>query len=145
MEKPCIFCKVISGEFPSTKVYEDDSVVAFLDINPVNPGHTLVVPREHFATMLKTPDEVLDKLILAVKKLTPAILKAVGSNGFNLGVNTGGVAGQVVFHTHFHIMPRLPDDGHALWGARVYAEGEKEKIGEKIRYVLAQNHHRNHP
>lgn len=137
MDHACIFCKVISGELPSTTVYEDDGVVAFLDINPVNLGHTLVVPREHYATMLETPDAELHTLIAAVKKITPAILKAVGSEGFNLGVNTGRVAGQVVFHTHFHVMPRFSDDGHTLWGAKPFTAQERERIGEKIRDALA--------
>ena len=79
----CIFCKIIKGELPCAKVYEDAKVVAFLDIKPVNPGHVMVVPKEHHETILDTPEDILAAIILAVKKIAPAVLKAVGSEGFN--------------------------------------------------------------
>ncbi|MDZ4221510.1 MAG: HIT domain-containing protein, partial [Patescibacteria group bacterium] len=75
----CIFCKIVAGEIPSHRVYEDDAVLAFLDINPVNPGHTLVIPKEHYKDLLDTPPELASKLIQAVHNITPAILKAVGA------------------------------------------------------------------
>lgn len=129
----CIFCKIIKGELPSAKVYEDDKTVAFLDIKPVNPGHVMVIPKEHHETILDTPEDVLAAIMLAVKKIAPAVLKAVGSEGFNLGVNNGAVAGQLVPHLHFHIMPRLPGDGHGLWDGRAYANGEMQNVAAKIR------------
>ena len=74
----CIFCKIVSGTVPSAKVYENDAVVAFLDINPVNSGHTLVVPKEHFENLTATPDAVVEELLAASKKVAAAILKATG-------------------------------------------------------------------
>lgn len=132
----CIFCKIIKGELPCVKVYEDADILAFLDIHPVNFGHTLIVPKAHYVNILDTPDEVLAKLTAAVKKIAPAILKAVNADSFNLGVNNGAVSGQVIFHTHFHIMPRHQGDGYKLWGAREYGPGEMEKIGEAIKSAL---------
>lgn len=129
----CIFCKIIKGELPSVKVYEEEKVLAFLDISPVNPGHTLVVPKEHFENILDTPEEVLSDLIKAVKKVAPAVLKGTGTTAFNLGVNNGSAAGQVVQHIHFHIMPRYQGDGYKLWGSKPYGAGEMEEMGERIR------------
>lgn len=132
----CIFCQIIKGELPCVKVYEDAEILAFLDIHPVNLGHTLMVPKAHYVNILDTPDEVLAKLMATVKKIAPAILKAVNADSFNLGVNNGAVAGQVIFHTHFHIMPRYERDGYKLWGAKAYGPGEMEKIGEDIKAAL---------
>jgi histidine triad (HIT) family protein len=132
----CLFCKIIRGEIPSTKIYENDKILAFLDINPVNPGHTLVVPKEHFADMLETPDEVLDEMIRAVKKIAPAILQATGAEGFNLGVNNGEAAGQLILHTHFHIMPRRAGDGLKHWPGKQYGEGEMVEVSEKIKRTI---------
>lgn len=132
----CIFCKIIKGELPSVKVYEDEKILAFLDISPVNPGHTLVVPKEHFENILDTPEGVLSDLIKAVKKIAPAVMKGTNTSAFNLGVNNGSEAGQVVQHTHFHIMPRWQGDGYKLWGSKPYGAGEMEEAGRKIRENL---------
>ena len=132
----CIFCKIIAGQIPSFKIYEDDKVLAFLDINPVNPGHTLVVPKNHAADLIDASEEDVIELIRAVKKLAPAIIKGAGAEGFNLGVNNGGVAGQVVNHLHFHIMPRFSGDGHKLWSGKPYGENEAQQILEKIKKEL---------
>lgn len=129
----CIFCKIIAGEIPCYKVYEDDNVLAFLDITPVNPGHTLVVPKKHFANLLELPEEEANRLIAAVKKITPAILAGVGATDFNLELNNGPVAGQVVNHFHWHIVPRFAADGRELWHGNPYGESEAEKILERIK------------
>ncbi|MBI1961729.1 MAG: HIT family protein, partial [Parcubacteria group bacterium] len=111
----CVFCKIVSGDIPSHKVYEDESVLAFLDINPVNPGHTLVIPKAHHKDLLDIPLELGAKVMNAIQKIAPAVLAGVGADSFNLGVNNGSGAGQIVFHAHFHIMPRFAGDGHQLW------------------------------
>jgi histidine triad (HIT) family protein len=132
----CIFCKIIKGEIPCSKVYEDDKVIAFLDIGPVNKGHALVVPKEHHKDLLDTPNELLADTIKAVKKIAKAVLKATGTEGFNIGVNNGKIAGQVVMHLHFHIMPRLENDGLKLWPQGKYSEGEIDEIARKISSLL---------
>ncbi len=136
MNNECIFCKIIKGEIPSYKVYEDDKVLAFLDISPVNPGHTLLIPKEHYENTLETPVEILQHMTEVVKKIVPGILKAVDADSWNLGVNNGATAGQVVFHTHWHIMPRFANDGHGLWKGKEYEEGKAEKIINKIKANL---------
>ena len=111
----CIFCKIVSGDIPSQRVYEDDDTIAFLDIRPVNDGHTLIIPKAHFDNMISTPEPVLHRLIDVSKKVAPGILKAVGSDAMNFSTNNGRAAGQLVFHMHFHLIPRFPADGHAMW------------------------------
>jgi len=134
--KNCIFCKIIKGELPSYKIYEDDIVLAFLDIAPVNPGHTLVIPKEHFTNTLETPDNVLKHISITTKKIANAILKAVGTDACNITMNNGKTAGQVVFHTHWHIIPRLENDGHKLWSGREYEKGQAEETAKNIRSII---------
>ncbi len=128
----CIFCKIVKGELPCSKVYEDENVLAFLDISPVNKGHTLVIPKEHHQNLLDIPEEPLLKLIGAVQKIAVAVTKAVDVEGFNLTQNNGDVAGQKVDHIHFHIIPRKKEDGLKLWEGKSYSPGEVEDIQRKI-------------
>ena len=132
----CIFCNIVSGEIPSHKVYEDSDVLAFLDRSPVNPGHTLVIPKVHHKDLLDMPPELGAKVMNAIQKIAPAVLKGVGADSFNLGVNNGSTAGQIVFHTHFHIMPRFRDDGHKLWHGKVTGQDEFTKVADSIRKHL---------
>ena len=132
----CIFCKIIAGELPSYKVYEDSDVLAFLDIHPTNPGHTLVIPKQHHRDFLDTSADLQSKLIQAIGKLAPIIMKAVGAEAFNLFVNNGAVAGQIIFHTHFHIVPRFTTDGHKLWHGKDMTQEELVRIAGKIKEKL---------
>lgn len=133
----CLFCKIIAGEIPSTKIYEDDNVLAFLDIRPVNIGHTLVIPKVHHMNLYETPDEDLSHMIAVVKKLSIAIKSALNADGINIEMNNDPVAGQIIFHTHIHIIPRFQGDGFTHWhGARGYNEGETDTVSTKIKMHL---------
>lgn len=132
----CLFCKIVRKEIPANIIYQNDKTLAFLDIRPVNPGHTLVIPKKHYEHCLETPDDILAEIMKTVRHLAQAILSAVGAAAFNLGANCGRVAGQAVFHTHFHIMPRFPDDGHHLFHGKEIAKDELENIALKIRIML---------
>ncbi len=132
MTEDCIFCKIIKGEIPCSKIYEDDNVIALLDLFPVNKGHALVIPKKHSSDMLNDDDEDLKACIHTVKKVAPAIMKAMGADGFNLSVNTKPAAGQVVMHTHFHIIPRFDDDGLKHWPSGKYEEDEMDQVKDKI-------------
>lgn len=129
----CIFCKIISGELPSTKVYEDEDVLAFLDIHPVNPGHTLVITKKHFESIHDTPDELVAKMSITAKKVAGAIQKNLGAEGVNIGMNNGKAAGQIVFHSHIHVMPRYGNDSFKLWQGKSSNMEERQKIAEKIK------------
>jgi histidine triad (HIT) family protein len=129
----CIFCKIVKGELPATKIYEDDKVLAFLDIAPVNIGHTLVIPKEHFVNIYETPEDIIGKMMHTAKGVAHALKKEVGADGTNITMNNEKAAGQVVFHAHIHIIPRLENDGFGTWkGKRGYNEGEASEIATKI-------------
>ena len=132
----CIFCKIIKGEIPATKVYEDEHTLAFLDIKPVNPGHTLVIPKEHYENFLHVESGALQRLIVSVQKVAKAVSQGLGCEGLNLGLNNGTAAGQVVPHVHFHIMPRTPTDGYQLWHGKPYEAGQMEGVASKIRLAM---------
>ena len=129
----CIFCKIVAGELPCYKVYEDDDVLAFLDVAPVSFGHVLVVPKKHFVNMEDIPEDELCKVIKAVKKIGKALKGGLGVAGYNVQVNNDPIAGQIVPHIHFHVIPRREGDGLELWPQGKYGEGEAEEILEKIK------------
>ena len=106
----CIFCSIIEGNIPSKKVYEDDETLALLDISQTTKGHTLVLPKQHYADLLEIPAEELSELIVKVQKIAANNVEKLGAKGFNLLVNTGAVAGQSVPHLHFHIIPRYDEN-----------------------------------
>ena len=129
----CIFCKIIAGEIPSYRVYEDETTLAFLDINPTNPGHTLVVPKKHLADIEEADEETLCQLTKIMKKVGLSLKNNLGAPGYNLGVNNGSAAGQLVPHLHFHVIPRAAVDGLKPWPGRQYSSGEAEAVLEKIK------------
>ena len=106
----CLFCKIVRGEIPCEKVYEDESVIAFLDIGPVSKGHTLIVPKQHADNMAAGSEQDAEAMMRAAYRLAPKIMSALGATGYNLGMNHGEVAGQDVMHSHLHLMPRYPGE-----------------------------------
>lgn len=106
----CIFCKIINKELPSRVVYEDDDVLAILDINPAGKGHTLVMPKEHYESLLDLPVDLSNKLIAVTKDLTKQIMTNLKADGCNVFTNINEASGQVIFHHHYHIVPRYYGD-----------------------------------
>lgn len=106
----CIFCKILAGEIPSAKVYEDEQVLAFLDISQVTPGHTLVVPKEHHRNLLEMDEASASQLFAKVPLVAQKVMKATKAKGMNIIANCEEVAGQTVFHTHVHLVPRYSSD-----------------------------------
>lgn len=119
----CTFCKIINKELPAEVVFEDTETMAILDINPVNPGHLLVIPKTHHEDLLATPDELVGKLFANAKKLALPMMEASEATAFNIGVNNGHDAGQAVAHLHIHVMPRHHADGHEHWKGKPYQPG----------------------
>jgi histidine triad (HIT) family protein len=133
----CIFCKIVKGELPSSKIYEDDKVFAFLDIEPVNLGHTLVIPKEHFVNIYETPESIMIHMMKVVKRLSSAIKNSLKADGINVTMNNDPAAGQMVFHSHIHIIPRITNDGFGVWkGKTSYKGGEKDEIATQITRAL---------
>jgi histidine triad (HIT) family protein len=139
MEKNCVFCKIIAGEIPSAKVYEDSKVLAFLDIAPFNFGHTLVIPKAHYHCFTEIPAEDLTAMMTVAQKLAVALMRATGAPAYNLLMNNGQVAGQEVPHAHLHIIPRHVDDTVAFSAPQKHYEGDAlPKLAAKIREKLAK-------
>lgn len=134
-----IFSKIIAGEVPSEKIYEDDETFAFLDINPNNPGHTLVIPKAEFENIYEIPEDLFLKVMSTVKRLAPAVRDAVGAEGVNIVMNNESAAGQIVPHVHVHIIPRFSGDGHKHWHGTPYAEGKAAVVAAKILNTLRKN------
>jgi histidine triad (HIT) family protein len=132
-----IFSKIINREIPATIVYENEHTLAFLDAHPVNPGHTLVVPKKYFKDLYDIDDETLCHITRTVQKVARAVKHAVNADGINIHQNNEPAAGQVVFHTHTHIIPRFNNDGLPHWhGSREYYDGEEKELAEKIKNAL---------
>lgn len=136
MENDCIFCKIIAGEMPAQKVYEDDQVLAFLDIRPTNPGHTLIVPKNHAANYFESTAEDVAAVMATARKIGPAVMKAVGAEAINTSFNTGRAAGQIIFHTHLHLIPRFATDGYRQWSREGDEHVDLAAMAAKIKEQL---------
>ena len=107
----CIFCKIASGEIDSAKIWEDDKVFAFLDVNPLTEGHCLVIPKEHFENIFDIDENILKEIIFTAKNISKKIKESLSATGVNLVNASGKTAEQSVFHFHLHIVPRYENDG----------------------------------
>lgn len=132
----CIFCRIIAGDIPSYKVYEDDRVVAFFDILPISPGHTIVVPKQHMSDMENLDDEDMKAMSLALKKIGKAVMEGLGVKGYSIFLDNKSAANQHVPHVHFHLVPRAEGDGLERWPQSGYSEGEAEECLKKVKESL---------
>ncbi|MBI2558873.1 HIT family protein [Candidatus Woesearchaeota archaeon] len=137
-KKQCIFCQIIAGKVQSRKVYEDEHVIAILDINPTNPGHTLLVTKEHYSIMPQLPEEEVAHVFMVAKALSNSILRSVDAQGTNIIVANGIAAGQRAQHFMAHIIPRKENDGvNFVLPQKTMEEREIEAIGNKLISALS--------
>ena len=135
----CLFCRIVSGDIPAAKVFEDDACVAFVDIGPVAHGHTLLIPKNHYATLREMSEQDAAATLRNLPRLARAVQDATGCEGVNILQNNGRVAGQTIGHVHFHIIPRNPNDAFQFnWPAGKYPQGRLEELADAIRLGLAQ-------
>jgi histidine triad (HIT) family protein len=127
-----VFRRIINKELPSSAIYEDDKFYAFLDINPTNPGHTLIVPKTKYANIYEMPDEMLSEMMPLIKKVAIGVKEGVSADGINIINNNERAAGQVVFHYHVHVIPRFDKDSLPPWPHTEYKEGQMEEVRKKI-------------
>jgi len=133
----CIFCRIVRKEIPATVVHENERAVIFLDIKPTNPGHLLIVPKKHFADYASTDEDALRDMAVAAKRMGRALMEALGAPGFNIAVNNGRAANQLVDHVHMHVIPRFEGDGLEPWHGKPYAEGEMQAVADKLKTALS--------
>ncbi len=135
---PTIFDKILAGEIPSYKVYEDEHVLAFLDIGPLSVGHTLVIPKERKAQLHLLSDEASAAIGRVLPRICRAVMRATGATAYNVLQNNGSAAHQMVMHVHFHIIPKLGGEGLGIgWEAGRLAEAEARSLVERMRAALA--------
>jgi len=133
----CIFCDIIEKKESAEILYENERIISFLDIRPVNYGHTLVIPKTHYENFLSVPQQDLAALIEATQMLSSAIVKSLAPDGFNIVVNNGIAAGQSIFHFHFHIIPRFQSDDFKFRpNLKTYGDGTMKEFAEKIRLAV---------
>ena len=129
----CVFCKIVAEELPVETLYKDELILCFLDVAPINPGHSLIIPVEHHASLTTLADKTLSRIMSMAPRIAQAVVREVDGDGFNLHLSNGQCAGQVVLHTHLHIIPRSPTDGFS-WGWRSQRYESKEQ-----KHLLVQN------
>jgi histidine triad (HIT) family protein len=135
MSESCAFCKIARKEVPANQVYEDEKVVAFLSIHPINVGHTLVVPKKHYKNIYEISEEEVAYLYKIVKKITHAVKKAVDAEGIRIVQNNGEAAGQVIFHMHVHIIP-MNKNGSWVHHARIRSADALDDDAKRIRQFV---------
>jgi histidine triad (HIT) family protein len=136
MENNCVFCKIIRGELPCVKLYEDDKVIVFLDIAPISKGHALVVPKEHHVSITSLTEPYREAMMRVAPEIGAALMRTTDSDGFNFLLSNGQCAGQVVPHVHLHVIPRKPDDAFSMMPPvkATYADdAEKEAMAAEVR------------
>lgn len=132
----CIFCKIVKKEIPTITFYEDDNVVAFMDQAPVSRGHALLVPKKHTRNLISMTVDEVSKLNDTLSKIPKAIKEALEADGIVVSTNNEKAAGQIVFHTHFHMIPRYENDGLESWPHKDVTDDEREALAEKIKSKL---------
>ncbi len=138
MAEPTIFDRILDGKIPCHRVYEDDHVLAFLDIGPLSDGHTLVIPKERVAQLHELSDDAAAALGRVLPRLCRAVMHATGATAYNVLQNNGSAAHQEVRHVHFHIIPRFKGSGLEIgWEPGSLDEGRADKVAQKIRIALA--------
>lgn len=139
-ENNCIFCRIASGAIPALRVFESPDAIAFLDIAPLAPGHTLLIPRDHHDSLLDVPADVVGRLTSHLPKIAGAIMKVTGATGMNLLQNTGESSGQAVFHLHFHLIPRHENDRLGYrWNAGAYGTGEDKTMQARLLKAIKEH------
>lgn len=136
-DESCIFCKIVQRQAPASIIYEDKKVMAFLDIRPLNIGHTLVIPKTHYIDIFDTPKALLSRIHILAKQISFAVKEATGADGISIIQQNGKAAGQDIFHLHVHVVPRFEDQKLPRFSDLVQIEREKlDAMAEKIREKL---------
>ena len=135
-QEDCIFCKIVAGKLPSHRVYEDERHVAFLDINPFSPGHTLVCPKRHGETLWDMDEREIAEVFMAATKVSMGVVSATGADGFRIMQNNGEAANQAVAHLHVHVIPHKLEDKGKFTRLKL-TEKEMSEVAESIRKEIA--------
>ena len=138
----CIFCKIIKNKAPAVRVYEDNETIAFMDKAPFNLGHTLVIPKKHYALLTDMNDEEVGRLFVVTRRIVKAVFEAICADGVNVTQSNGEAASQDIFHVHVHVVPRFKGDSKESFGffpqRKRFSELEIEETASRIRRALTE-------
>jgi len=134
----CIFCNIIDKKAEAEIIFEDENIIAFLDIRPINYGHALVVSKKHYDNILTVPPVELAEIMMVTQFIAGAVKRSVKADGFNVISNNGDPAGQTVYHFHFHIIPRFAEDFTFKPRTKNYSPGAMNEFGDTIRSVISK-------
>jgi len=138
-EPGCVFCKIVAVEIPASVVFENESILTLLDIGPLSEGHLLVIPRKHYSKLSDLPPSESAQLGAVLPRMARALLEVTHAEGFNVLLNEGRTAGQLVPHVHFHIIPRSPRDNLGYrWHAGTYSSGRAEEVAAAYQEALSR-------
>lgn len=134
-DESCIFCKIIAGEIPSRKIYEDEDFQVMLDVSPATKGHALILPKKHYANLYELPEELAGKAMCLAKRMAERMTLLLGCDGFNIVQNNNEVAGQTVFHFHMHLIPRYKEKNMPMvtWKPNEFPEEEMKDICRRMK------------
>jgi len=143
--RDCVFCQILAGEVEASIVYRDERVTAFMDIQPLTPGHLLVIPNQHASSLKSVEPDTMSRMAVIGQMLGLALLESsLAPQAFNLFLANGELAGQTVFHSHLHVIPRYPDDGFGVrfppGFGRIAERGELDEQAEVVRAALPPEH-----
>ena len=139
-DESCIFCRIVRKQAPASVVYEDDAVIAFLDIRPLNMGHTLVIPKAHYVDIFDAPEEQISQVHKVSKRIAIAVKKATGAEGVSIIQQNGKAAGQDIFHLHVHVVPRFEGQKLAAFNElKVVERAKLDGVAEEIKRLLKAN------
>jgi len=128
----CVFCNIVAGEIPSSRIAESTNFLAFLDLTPIAPGHALVIPKKHATNFLELPEYLGNELVEFTQRVAEAVVRGTGAQGFNLQLANGAAAEQSMFHMHLHIIPRREDDGLRGWQGHASTPEQRTAMRERI-------------
>ncbi len=133
----CIFCKIAQGEIPAATLYEDEEFRVIMDMGPAAKGHSLILPKKHYANVYELPEEMAGKAFCLAKKMAGVMTEALETDGFNIVQNNGAAAGQTVFHFHMHLIPRYEkDDAGFGWKPGTLSDEDREEVLSKVKHAL---------
>ena len=134
----CIFCNIVNKKSEAEIIFEDENILAFLDIQPINYGHALIVPKKHYDNILTVPSDEIAEIMKATQFIAGAVKRGVNADGFNIISNNGDSAGQTVYHFHFHIIPRFTEDFSFKPRTKNYSSGALNEFGDIIRSLISK-------
>lgn len=141
MESSCVFCKIVNRELEASIIYENHNMLGFMDINPITPGHVLIIPKHHYNSIMEIPDDLGKDVMVAIKEISKLMIDNLGADGINIINSTGRSAGQTIFHFHVHVIPRFSGKsiGFQEWWFSRAGHWERQELDKMANKILGKS------